>query len=640
MIWQKKFNEDALFLFPLVDAGTLDFVSGPTIAAGDAKLFSDAQISTNIAAESVAFTSGSEEPANGDTIDGATSAASGTFMFAVVTSGTWGGGDAAGFIFMKSLSGAFQAENLNINGGTANVMTIGADFTAGLFVSLGNGGYALAATAAEMSCGQGSIHIVDSATKEWEDQALLFETFGHASAAKQVDFNDAMRGTDSAGTAANLATVDTVVDAIKAITDALPNAGALSDLATLLARLTSARAGYLDKLNISGNVAASGEVTAIQNNTRVRVIIPQTLERPDSGSTLYQLDLYIYDTDGNMEAPDSLPTITAQNEAGTDRSSNLGTVTLVSTGVYKVTYTVASGHLIEQIRFEWSIVEGGVTKKHGASSQIVDTTAVDFTAADRTKLDTLHDTRCTETRMAELDPANLPTDIANVQSDTDDIQSRLPAILVGGRMDSDVGGKTGNVALSTQEKADVNAEVDQALQDIHLDHLLAVDTPTPLPGVAGSILNDLLEDDGGLWRFIANALEEGPGGGAGVTVNSLTVAALKQFMTVDSGETAGVAGSVAKIAQGAAGGNVTVEDLTAAALVKVVDAVLDEARADHDAAGSVGEGLNDCRADARNKKRSNKDTGATKTYKDDGTTVRYTQTVQKVSDAVVELAPS
>ena len=41
-----------------------------------------------------------------------------------------------------------------------------------------------------------------------------------------------MRGTDSAGTAANLATVDTVVDAIKVVTDNLPNSGALSDLAT------------------------------------------------------------------------------------------------------------------------------------------------------------------------------------------------------------------------------------------------------------------------------------------------------------------------------------------------------------------------------------------------------------------------
>src|SRR3990167_6423786 len=43
------------------------------------------------------------------------------------------------------------------------------------------------------------------------------------------------------------------------------------------------------------------------------------------------------------------------------------------------------------------------------------------------------------------------------------LDGRIPAALVGGRMDADIGAKTGNVALSTQEKADVNAEVVDAL---------------------------------------------------------------------------------------------------------------------------------------------------------------------------------
>ena len=48
-------------------------------------------------------------------------------------------------------------------------------------------------------------------------------------------------------------------------------------------------------------------------------------------------------------------------------------------------------------------------------------------------------TVCTEGRLAELDAANLPTDIAGVQSDTDNIQARLPAALsAGGNMKSDV----------------------------------------------------------------------------------------------------------------------------------------------------------------------------------------------------------
>ena len=83
-----------------------------------------------------------------------------------------------------------------------------------------------------------------------------------------------------ASVSADIATMDTVVDAIKTITDALPNAGALSDLATILTaiqngtyglsalealvddletRLSAIRAGYLDELaaaNLPTDVAA------------------------------------------------------------------------------------------------------------------------------------------------------------------------------------------------------------------------------------------------------------------------------------------------------------------------------------------------------------------------------------------------
>lgn len=66
-------------------------------------------------------------------------------------------------------------------------------------------------------------------------------------------------------------------------------------------------------------------------------------------------------------------------------------------------------------------------------------------------------------------------------------------------------------AMRGTDSAAVQTACDASLVAIHLDHLLAVDTPT-LPGVAGSILQDLLEDDGGTWRFIANALEQAPTG--------------------------------------------------------------------------------------------------------------------------------
>ncbi len=57
-----------------------------------------------------------------------------------------------------------------------------------------------------------------------------------------------------------------------------------------------------------------------------------------------------------------------------------------------------------------------------------------------------------------------------------------------------------------------------------------------------------------------------------VTIGAMNAAGAQDFMTVDSGETVGAAGSVAKIAQGAAGGNVTVEDFTTAGLAKLSNA--------------------------------------------------------------------
>lgn len=66
---------------------------------------------------------------------------------------------------------------------------------------------------------------------------------------------------------------------------------------------------------------------------------------------------------------------------------------------------------------------------------------------------------CTEARLAELDAANLPTDVANVQSDTDDIQTRLPAALVAGRMDSDVGAmQAGTVTAAAVATGAVDAD--------------------------------------------------------------------------------------------------------------------------------------------------------------------------------------
>ncbi len=180
----------------------------------------------------------------------------------------------------------------------------------------------------------------------------------------------------------------------------------------------------------AANYALEASVQAIQNNTRTHVSLMPVMERPDSSNTRFKIYLNNYDTVGNMEAPDSAPTVAVANESGTTRSGNLQhptthvpqtTMVLVSTGRYLIEYELDSADTSpEQLNFTFTIIEGGATRQIDRGVQVVDTTAVDFTSADRTKLDTLHDTRCTEVRMAELGAANLPTDV-------DTLLSRLSA---------------------------------------------------------------------------------------------------------------------------------------------------------------------------------------------------------------------
>ena len=76
----------------------------------------------------VAFTGGDTEPSLGDTIWGDTSDETGILEYISLESGTWGGGDAAGYMLLSNLSGALgdwtSGENF-----TANTTTPGDDGT-------------------------------------------------------------------------------------------------------------------------------------------------------------------------------------------------------------------------------------------------------------------------------------------------------------------------------------------------------------------------------------------------------------------------------------------------------------------------------------------------------------------------------
>ena len=80
--------------------------------------------------EEVAFTGGGAyEVLEGDTITGATSTETATVERVQVTSGSWAGADAAGWLIISSKSGVLQSENLNV-GANLDVCTIGGDAAA------------------------------------------------------------------------------------------------------------------------------------------------------------------------------------------------------------------------------------------------------------------------------------------------------------------------------------------------------------------------------------------------------------------------------------------------------------------------------------------------------------------------------
>lgn len=175
----------------------------------------------------------------------------------------------------------------------------------------------------------------------------------------------------------------------------------------LPARLTAARAGYLDNLHVGGNVASSAEVTGLNVNTRCNLLVPIEIETPDASTQVFKIRLHLYDPLGDMEDPDSTPTIALTNAAGTDLSSRLSAASTLSKGVYTWDYTATAGDAEEQLVWLFTVVEGGVTRTYPATSYVVEQSAYRFTSSDRSNLNAIK----TKTDNLPVDPADA-SDIA------------------------------------------------------------------------------------------------------------------------------------------------------------------------------------------------------------------------------------
>ena len=147
--------------------------------------------------------------------------------------------------------------------------------------------------------------------------------------------------------------------------------------------------GNVHAVDSAGNpLASQADVQSIQNNTLCVRSVPTMIERPDTGSATYRIELLLYNDTGRMAAPDAAPTIALVNQNGGDRTARLDNVamSLVSTGRYRAVYTASTTDAIEQLVWTFSVVSGGATRLYTNTTQVVDTTAVDFTADDRAKL--------------------------------------------------------------------------------------------------------------------------------------------------------------------------------------------------------------------------------------------------------------
>ena len=114
------------------DAGTLklDSKTGEQPWTGYSNNVKDGMLS-------IPYNSGSTEFTVGETLTGATSGHTGVVVDYDLASGTWGGGDAAGTVYVKQATGAFQAENLNGSTGGANMASATGAGT-GLPFTIGN----------------------------------------------------------------------------------------------------------------------------------------------------------------------------------------------------------------------------------------------------------------------------------------------------------------------------------------------------------------------------------------------------------------------------------------------------------------------------------------------------------------------
>jgi hypothetical protein len=143
----------------------------------------------------------------------------------------------------------------------------------------------------------------------------------------------------------------------------------------------------------TGQTSILNAVNAVTTNTaRSMPVVPTFLVRPASGSTVYQVMLYLYSLQGILEDADGQAvTIHARTASGTSRDANLSAtaMTRVSAGKYTATYTVASTHAQEAVYFDFTWAIGSTAMADSGAAEVQDTESLATLLAVKAQTDKL-----------------------------------------------------------------------------------------------------------------------------------------------------------------------------------------------------------------------------------------------------------
>jgi hypothetical protein len=156
---------------------------------------------------------------------------------------------------------------------------------------------------------------------------------------------------------------------------------------------------------------AIASIQSVQNNTKFVAVIPPQIEIPDSGTNRVQVPIRIFNTQGDLEDPDTQQVqVSAKNEAGLDRSNYIvgftsGPVdaTRTSKGVYVIDLDIPDSAGAEQLILEFDYVENSIPLNYPRTAELVPAALASGFALQSTLLDVLTDTSDMQPRVVAIE---------------------------------------------------------------------------------------------------------------------------------------------------------------------------------------------------------------------------------------------